>query len=77
MQGDFLAYINERDGLGFLKGSQDSALQQLVSFYFKLKLFIAGQGLESEAEQSPEVEHREEPPGSQKELQESAAGSAA
>ena len=48
--GDFLAFITERDGLGFIKGSQDSALQQLVSFYFDLKFAMLGQGLESEAE---------------------------
>ena len=27
---EFVAYFNERDGRGFLKDSQDSALQQMV-----------------------------------------------
>jgi hypothetical protein len=40
--GDFFAFITERDGLGFIKGSQDSALQQLVSFYFDLKCTMIG-----------------------------------
>ncbi len=33
---EFVAYYNERDGLGFLKDSQDSAMQQMVlsHFYF-------------------------------------------
>jgi hypothetical protein len=27
---EFVAYFNERDGRGFLKDSQDSAMQQMV-----------------------------------------------
>ena len=31
---EFVAYFNERDGRGFLKDSQDSAMQQMVSIFY-------------------------------------------
>jgi hypothetical protein len=40
---EFVAYFNERDGRGFLKESQDSALQQMVkAFYLVVTTFNVG-----------------------------------
>ena len=38
--GEFIAYITERDGLGYLKDTQDSTLQQLVILFLTpLKIY--------------------------------------
>jgi hypothetical protein len=33
---DFLAYVNERDGMGFIKDTSDTTLHQLVRHYIYL-----------------------------------------